>query len=157
MPVLANPSEWQDVAPWMDVAFRELGMIEIPGPEDNPRVVEYLRTCMDGATDDEVPWCSAFVNWSFEQTAIIGTNNLGARSWLRWGVPLSDPKPGCVVVLWRGQKDSWKGHVGFYLGTNGTKFKLLGGNQHNSVSLDQEHYAVHQLLGYRWPAGLGQE
>ena len=56
---------------WLGVAARERGVGGLPGPANNQRVLEYLRSTSnlgDLATSrDETSWCSAFVNWCLEQ------------------------------------------------------------------------------------------
>jgi hypothetical protein len=76
-----------------------------------------------------------------------------ARSWLAWGRKLDKPTVGCVVVFWRGKRDGWQGHVGFYAGRakNGD-ILVLGGNQSDAVSI--RPYPMERLLGYRWPKGV---
>ena len=137
--------------PWFDVAKAELGTREIPGPEHNPRVIEYHATTGLSADDDETPWCASFVNWCIEQAGLEGTNSARARSWADWGRAIDTPVPGCVVVLWRGSPDSRKGHVAFYVGPgSGATIRLLGGNQGNAVSV--KAYPSNRVLGYRMPA-----
>jgi len=60
------------------------------------------------------------------------------------------PTIGCVVVFWRGKRDGWHSHVGFYAGCakNGD-ILVLGGNQGDGVSI--RPYPADRLLGYRWP------
>jgi len=128
----------------IEIAKRELGTTEIPGAEDNPRIVKYGK----GTTkDDETPWCSYFVSWVCEQAGLPFTNKGTARSWLEIGNPVEKPKVGDVVVYWRGKKDGWQGHVGFYMGENNGKIKTLGGNQRNKVSISE--YGKDRVLGYR--------
>jgi len=76
-----------------------------------------------------------------------GPQSPAARSWLKWGKPVSKPLPGDVAVFWRESPSSWKGHVGFYLGEVGGYVVVLGGNQGNKVSV--RYYKRSQLLGYR--------
>jgi uncharacterized protein (TIGR02594 family) len=112
-------------------------------------VVEYLRTTTlpdELASQDETPWCSAFVNWCVTHAALKGTGSAAARSWLSWGQPLDKPRRGCIAVLSR----DGGGHVGFYLRTVGTQIHLLGGNQNNAVCT--RSYDRARLLGYRVPA-----
>jgi uncharacterized protein (TIGR02594 family) len=139
-------------APWYQIAMEELanGVVEIPGPQDNPRVVEYHSTCTLRATNDETAWCSAFVNWCMVQAGKKGTDNAAARSWLNWkdGAKLTAPRLGCVVVFARGT-NPWQGHVGFFVGDDDNHIQVLGGNQGNSVSVD--FYRKDRLLGFRWP------
>lgn len=127
-------------------ACLEIGTKEIVGEEDNPRIVEYHSATGLKATDDETPWCSAFVNWVLKESGVEGTNNAMARSFLNWGVKLDEPQPGCIVVLKRGAPPS--GHVGFYLGEciEGL-FYMLGGNQSDSVRISV--YKEADVLGWR--------
>jgi uncharacterized protein (TIGR02594 family) len=84
------------------------------------------------------------------QAGLAGTGSALARSWLEWGVALDEPRPGCVVIVTRDDPKSWKGHVGFYLRSDGEFVYLLGGNQLDQV---REHfYPLDGVLGYRWPA-----
>jgi uncharacterized protein (TIGR02594 family) len=141
---------------WMPIAKGEIGVRDIPGPSYNPRVLEYLDTTHLEANDDETSWCSAFVNWCFEQAGIPGTDNAAARSWLKFGSELPEPRPGCIVVLWRGDPKSWKGHVGFFAGwEDGGRLRLFAGNQGGGVDWDEVCYATfpkERILGFRWPA-----
>lgn len=139
--------------PWMAVARRELGTAEVLGPGNNPRIVEYHRATQLGASDDSVAWCSAFVNWVMQEVGLEGTNSPAARSWMRWGDPLLDPVPGCIAVFWRGSRDGWQGHVGFYVrDLDGDNVEVLGGNQSDKVCVAPQSKA--RLLGYRWPKGV---
>lgn len=138
-----------DDAPWMNVAKAETGQKEVPGEaENNPRVLEYLATCGAKYKTDETPWCSAFANWAMIRAGKQGTNSALARSWLKWGEPIDEPRYGCVVVFKRGTSN-WQGHVGFFVRTEGDKILVLGGNQSNTVSIAPR--AKSDLLGYRWP------
>lgn len=95
-------------------------------------------------------WCAAFMNAVLGASGGKGTGKLDARSYLTWGVSVDDPQVGDVVVLQRGSggKNDWRGHVGFYMGTNedGT-IKVLGGNQSDSVS--EDNYDANRVLGFR--------
>jgi uncharacterized protein (TIGR02594 family) len=122
----------------------------VPGQGSNPRIDEYLKT-VGMAPDDEISWCSAFVNWCIEQAELKGTGKANARSWLDWGEPC-EPQRGAVCVLWREDPKGWKGHVGFYMKHDAKKVQLLGGNQGNSVC--NATYPIERVLGYRWPSGL---
>jgi uncharacterized protein (TIGR02594 family) len=142
--------DYVDLAPaWAKIAYKEIGVKEVSGRGDNPRVVEYHKSTNMGESADSVPWCSSFVNWCFTQAGIKGTHKASARSWLKWGIKLDKPLPGCVVVFWRGSKESWQGHVAFYVGENKHYISVLGGNQHDEVCL--QNYHKDKVLGYRWP------
>ena len=137
-------------APWLRVAWAEVGVRSLPAGDSHPRITEYHAGTNIAGYDDKVSWCSSFVNWTLAQAGIAGTGSALARSWLAWGEPLAEPRPGCVAVLWRDDPRSWKGHVGFFLRADGDEIVLLGGNQLESV---REHrYPRAQVLAYRWPA-----
>ena len=72
-----------------------------------------------------------------------------ARSFLSYGRKLTTPEKGCIVVFWRGSRDSDSGHVAFFVGYTEDKqmVKVLGGNQQNSVCIKE--YSVNQILGFR--------
>jgi len=137
---------------WMEIAEAELGEKEIPGDMDNPRIVEYGEAVSLKVSDDETPWCAIFVNWALKEVGMVGTNLANARSFLKWGTEITEPKKGCVVVFKRGNS-SWQGHVGFYVEENADYIKVLGGNQSNSVKYSW--YRKSDFLGYRWPKDLG--
>ena len=134
--------------PWLEQAWKHLGVEEFPGPADNPRISEFHRSVDDNVTDDEVAWCSSFVNHVMALSYLPRTNSRAARSWLEWGSELIEPIYGCVCVLWREDPDSWKGHVGFYLDEIAGEIIMLGGNQGNEVSV--RRYPKARVLGYRW-------
>jgi uncharacterized protein (TIGR02594 family) len=136
---------------WLVPAFQELilGVHEIPGPATNDRIAKYLAT-VGQASDDEIPWCSAFVNFCLQEAGIGGTGQPNARSFVAWGEP-TEGKVGAVCVLSRGDPAGWQGHVGFVVGLEPGRVFLLNGNQADSVSVASHH--TRRLLGYRWPAG----
>ncbi len=138
---------------WMHMAISELnlGVREKAGAAHNSRILEYHQATNHGATRDENAWCSSFANWCIQRSGLSGTRKANARSWLGWGTELNKPRYGCVTVLWRESKNSWKGHVGFYIGHRDTNnILLLGGNQGNAVKIAS--YKASRLLSYRWPA-----
>lgn len=133
--------------PWMDIAKKEIGIKEIPGSGNNPRVVEYHSATTLKATEDSVPWCSAFVSWCLEQAKIKSTKNAWARSYLQWGKKLDNPRYGCIVVFSRGENS---GHVAFFQAETESTIMVIGGNQNDSVCIKE--YPKSRLLGYRWPS-----
>jgi uncharacterized protein (TIGR02594 family) len=144
--------------PWLDVAKKEVGQCEVAGCIDNPRIVEYHATTTLHASHDEVPWCSAFVNWCLKQVGIKGTNSAAAKSWLNWGQSLAIPEVGCICVIRQKQKgtDAATGsatgyHVAFWEGEENGKVALLGGNQSDQVKVSHFNLASYEIIGYRMP------
>jgi len=130
------------------VADAYRGLAEFPGAKHNPEILQmFSEAGHSWVKDDETPWCAAFVGAVLAQSGLRGTGKLNARSYMDWGVETKTPERGDVVVLWRGTRDSWKGHVGFYVGTEGNYIHILGGNQGDSVSVAK--YPKDRLLGYR--------
>ncbi len=122
----------------LEVAIGQYGVTEIKGRKHNPVIVSYSHTVgFDGVVDDETAWCSIFINWCAKIAGKERTGKMTARSWLNVGEDSLNPKPGDVVVLWRESPDSWKGHVGLFIGYSDDceHVYLLGGNQNNSVCI----------------------
>jgi uncharacterized protein (TIGR02594 family) len=136
---------------WIAIARAEVGVKERAGDADHPRIQEYLRatTIPQNMVHDATPWCSAFANWCMQQAGYHGTRKANARSWLTWGEGLDEPRPGCVVVLWRGSPESSNGHVAFFERADDRHVFLLGGNQNDRVCA--QAYPLNRVLAYRWP------
>ena len=103
-------------------------------------------------------WCAAFMNAVLQSGGLAGSegNQLAARSFLEYGTDVTDnPSDGDIAVFWRDSPDSWKGHVGFFMGYTEDKkhIKVLGGNQNNEVSI--KTYPANQLLSIRRPERIG--
>ncbi|MCF6333657.1 MAG: TIGR02594 family protein [Draconibacterium sp.] len=127
----------------LKIAFNELGTEEIVGDVDNPEVLKYAKeTKIKGITNDEIPWCSTFVNWVAWKSGLQFSGKANARSWLSVGNKVTEPEPGDVVIFWRESPQSWKGHVAFFLGISMDKKRVycLGGNQGNRVSVSAYRY-----------------
>ncbi|NOR74366.1 MAG: TIGR02594 family protein [Draconibacterium sp.] len=134
----------------LKIAFNELGTEEIVGDVDNPEVLKYAKeTGIKGITSDEIPWCSTFINWIAWKAGLEYSKKANARSWLNVGQKVSVPEPGDVVVFWRESPQSWKGHVGIFLGVSTDKKRVycLGGNQGNRVSVSA--YRLNTVLSYQ--------
>jgi uncharacterized protein (TIGR02594 family) len=145
--------------PWMPIAEKEKGVIEIPGMDNNPRVLEYLNSVTNigpsWRSRDETAWCSAFVNWCMEKAGYAGTKSALSTSWLKWGQAIYKPVKGCLAIFMR----DGGGHVGFYIDetvtASETYIKILGGNQEHADTdigeVNEKHYLKSKLLGYRLP------
>lgn len=93
----------------------------------------------------EVPWCAAFINAILEREGFIGTNDNRARSFRDYGVKVSNPEVGDIVVF--------KSHVGIFIEykqINDTLYVgVLGGNQSNSVKVS--YFPVKKIIAIRRP------
>ena len=146
----------------LDVARRHIGIGERIGDKDHPWIQWALSLCRQGYdAHDEVPWCAAAVNaWAF----VLGlpmTHSVAARSWLTVGttrpVPtLIDVPTGFeVVVFARTTGLTWPdasvidapGHVGVLDHVAEGQVWIVGGNQHDQVSLAA--FPVARVLGVR--------
>ena len=115
---------------YLRIAAAELGVSEIYGDRDNPRIIAYHATTTLKAKDDEVPWCASFVNWCMAQVNVVGTKSAGAISFAKWGL-LGTGAVGDVYVMSRPGGN----HVAFVVHMTKTHVWLLGGNQSNRVSI----------------------
>lgn len=134
----------------LNIALSQYGVTEIVGNQHNPTVLNYFHEIgHKWVTTDETAWCSAFANWVALQAGKERSSALDARSWLKVGTPTQNPQQGDIVVYWREDPKSWKGHVGFFIGySEDQKFiYTLGGNQRNRVCIAP--YATDKLLGFR--------
>ncbi len=116
--------------------------------EHNPKIVEMFATIGHSwVKDDETAWCAAFVNFCLLVNNFEHTGELNARSFLKYAKKVEEPQIGDIVVFWRSSRNSWKGHVGFYVSEDEENIYCLGGNQSNSVNVTA--YKKYRLLGYR--------
>lgn len=140
--------------PWYEEALRLKGIRETPGAASNPVILDWAEDLDIAYPSDDIPWCGLFVAHCIGASLPdepLPANPLGARNWLKFGVP-APPTLGAVLVFWRGSRDGWSGHVGFYGGEDAGTFTVLGGNQSDSVSLAR--IAKDRLLGARWPESV---
>ncbi len=147
-PTIAAPA--RDEPAWLVAARRDLGVVETTGAAATPRIVAYYRDVgQDWVTSDEVAWCAAFAGACLERQGIRSTRSLRARSYLDWGTAIDYPRVGAIAVFARGG-DPRLGHVGFVAGSSTGHLQILGGNQHDAVSIVT--LPKSRLLGMRWPA-----
>lgn len=134
-------------------ALDYIGQEEKAGYEDNnPVIVGMIRRVWSWAKEDEIPWCSAFMNAIAEELSLEKTNTLAARDWLDVGEEIEEPEKGDVAIFWRESISSWKGHVGIFVRKDSENIWVLGGNQGNKVSISP--YPIYRLLGFRRLRGL---
>ena len=140
-----------------DIAQVFVGTKEVGGAMDNPQILAMLKLDNNWPENDEVPWCSAFVNYICKLLRLPRSKSLLARSWLEVGKEISLPNAEAgfdVVVLQRGfgaqpgpENTTAPGHVGFYAGHTGNFVQVLGGNQADSVKVSS--YDISRVLSVR--------
>ena len=140
------------------LAQRFIGLKEVEGKINNPQIMAMLTLDAPWPNGDEVPWCSAFVNYIAWLLRLPRSKSLTARTWLRVGTPIiffTDAKIGFdVVILQRGEGEqpgseviNAPGHVGFFAGWDKGEVYLLAGNQNDSVSIQK--FNTDKSLGIR--------
>lgn len=136
---------------WYQEALRLRGTREAPGKASNPDILQWAKAEGIPYAGDDIAWCGLFVAHCIGATLTdepLPTNPLGARAWQRFGAPCA-VRAGAVAVFWRGSRDGWQGHVGFYVGEDSEAYHVLGGNQSDMVSVAR--IGKDRLLEFRWP------
>ncbi len=138
--------------PWLEAAYNLIGTQEQPGAGSNEAIIGWAENLeLYSYDDDDIPWCGLFVAHCIGSQMPeegLPNNPLGARQWENFGVDIS-PRLGAIMIFWRGSRDGWQGHVGFYWAEDDVAYHILGGNQSNSVSITR--VAKDRLLSARWP------
>jgi len=122
-----------------DVASRFVGIGELPGEKDNPFILAMLQLDNKWPEHDEVPWCSAFVNFVAMILGLPRSKSLAARSWMTVGEEvktLAEARRGFDIVVLSRTSNPAQGHVGFFFSYTPDTVSILGGNQGNKVSHD---------------------
>lgn len=144
--------------PWLDIAYKDLGVHETSGPKVTPEILVALDWAdgvkdgkyLQGIHDDETPWCSSWACSVMEQSGHKSPRSAWAQSWAAWDQKLNGPAVGCIVVF------KWSpsaGHVGYVVGkTPSGALAVLGGNQSDAVTISG--FGTGNVLAYRWPTGV---
>ena len=126
------------------------GVSEILGAKaHNPRIIWYHGHTTLKATDDETPWCSAFLCAAAESCGFPSTRSAAAKSWIdpKWKfLEVGDGAVGDIAIFSRAGGN----HVAFISSPykEGDKNVIvLGGNQKNMVC--ESKYPADRLIGIR--------
>lgn len=135
---------------WLAIARADIGLREIPGKATAPKIAMWLKQLGAWWSDDATPWCGvACAAWFRGAKVALPKHWYRARAWLDWGMALTHPVRGCVVVFER----KGGGHVGLVEGRDQFgRLLVIGGNQGDAVSLAA--FDTSRVLGYRWPSGV---
>lgn len=139
---------------WLETAKKYLGQKEIAGVNNNQSIVNFFkRVGHRWVTNDETPWCAAFVGAVLQECDIESTRSLRALSYAKWGVEIKYPAVGALAVLERTNKAGKVigGHVTFVAGRNKNNMIIgLGGNQSDMVNYAA--FNPNKIITYRWPS-----
>ena len=121
---------------YVKIALKEIGTKEIKGSNHNPKVIEYQKTTSGKYSDDETPWCGAFISWVMQTAGIQHNIKIPerAKEWKKFGIQTLDPVVGSIAI-----KDRvGGGHVCIVVGEsiNG-RLLCVGGNQNDEVNIAQ--------------------
>lgn len=135
---------------WLLEAEKHIGVREVKGKDHQQLILAWWKDIKRGGIkDDETPWCAAFVGACLEAVGVRSTRFESAKSYLQWGVELSNYELGCIVVFHR----DGGGHVGFLAGRDETgHIMVLGGNQSDEVNI--RAFDLARAAGFRWPNGV---
>ena len=111
------------------------GTKEVLGPNDNPTILRWAAEVglSKAYTDDEIPWCGLFVAVVCKRAGKpVDNQPLWARSWADYGMQVSKPELGDILVF---SRPGGGGHVGFYVAEDISAYHVLGGNQSDAVTI----------------------
>ena len=135
---------------YLTFAIADIGLREIPGAADQPRILAMLKATAAWLTSEADAWCgAAMAQWMRQAGIDPPPKSYRAMSWTNWGNAISVPKRGCVVVLPR----EGGGHVALAVGWGKNRtIVCLGGNQGDSVGLAS--FPVDRIVAFRLPPGI---
>jgi uncharacterized protein (TIGR02594 family) len=134
----------------IDIASAEIGVKEIKGDQHNARILQYGQEAgFAFMKDDEIGWCSIFLNWVAMKANLPRSKDGRAISWVKVGEVVSDPQPGDVILCGKGGDITQIYHVGLFTGYSQDKKMVfcLGGNQSDSVSISK--MLATEVAGFR--------
>ena len=139
-------------APWLDKMISMIGEKEIVGKKHNPLIVSFAAECgHPEVKNDETAYCAFGMGFCLKKTGYpippVEVNPM-ARSYLRYGTPLSAPVRGAIAIWPRGNSKT-QGHVNIVDEVDGDKLICVGANQDNSIN--RTKYNAKNALGFRWP------
>ncbi len=140
--------------PWIAEGKKHLGEKEIPGKQNNPKIVAWGKAAGIGWwNNDDDAWCAVFVGGMLAACGLPTTSSALARSYLSYGVRLDPKRPvvGAIVIFPRGSSKV-SGHVGFISKVNATTVEVLNGNSTDKVRYTT--FSRASIIGLAWPAAV---
>jgi len=129
-------------------ALQYYGQEAIAGGASNPVVVGFFQKAGHAdVTNDDTPWCAAFLDAIARQVGAPRSSSLLATDWLSVGFRVDTPAFGDIVVFDWSKVGSTGHHVGIVVAVTGPIIWCLGGNQENRVEI--RGYKIEAVAGYR--------
>lgn len=164
-----SPTMVDQVPPWLAHTRADLGLEEFAGPANNPKIIAktmaiadrfpnvpgFREYCAEYKDDTDQAWCGLEAGDAVSSDghmppfgAIDEERFLWAASWRTWGIPLSAPRVGAILVFNR--------HVAFLNRIiDANTYEVIGGNQSSrqggAVTLTRRKAS--DVIAMRWPAG----
>lgn len=114
------------------IALELFGTKEKEGPGNNPVILAWAKEIGIRYEADSIPWCGLFMaTVAHRAKEPLPKIPLRAASWGSWGVAVTPPCLGDVLVFSR----KGGGHVGLYVAEDYAYYHVLGGNQGDAVSI----------------------
>lgn len=119
------------------VRIGKLNTNEIPGVKSNPEIMKLaeIAEVRHIYKNDDIAWCAvaqtAICLLANKEVPFTGYDRLRAKSFLKFGIPVSEPMLGDVMVFSR----TGGGHVGMYIGEDKDCYHIAGGNQSNQFNI----------------------
>lgn len=138
---------------YMETAKANIGVKEVPGTANSPTIMRWAakvgRFLGIKYDADSVPWCGLFAAYVVAENGLTPPSiAVRASAWAAWGVPLTKPAYGAVLVFTR----EGGGHVGFYVSEDAQFYHVLGGNQSDQVNVMK--IAKNRCTAIRWSSQL---
>lgn len=153
VPEDAGKPQGNGSTPWMDAAYKYLGLNEVSG---DSTVRQFHAVCGLKA-GGKTPWCASFVSYILESVGIRSTKNAAAISYKNWGQPaIPGTYPYGAVLVIRFHNGN---HVAFCLGESGGKVRYIGGNQggaragNNGGAVTESSCTKNMVIAVRLPPG----
>ena len=153
VPESAGKPQGNGSTPWMDAAYKYLGLNEVSG---DSTVRQFHAVCGLKA-GGKTPWCASFVSYILESVGIRSTKNAAAISYKNWGQPaIPGTYPYGAVLVIRFHNGN---HVAFCLGESGGKVRYIGGNQggaragNNGGAVTESSCTKNMVIAVRLPPG----
>lgn len=116
-------------------AMQDVGVTEIPGVQNNARILKMHSYTSLKAKDDETAWCAATMCAWLEECNYRSPRSARAADFIDWGFKSVIPVFGCVLIFVRRDPHGMVigHHVCLYMGETDVHYWGLGGNQNNQV------------------------